>query len=135
MKVLVDTNILLDFILERGADADHSAKVIASISMGRVTGYVASITINNIWYIGKKSLLNTDIKEFLNFIVEDFTIVGLNKNIIQKALEKENTDFEDSLQYYTAKEKKCDYIITRDKKGFKKFDIGILNAKEFSELL
>lgn len=82
----------------------------------------------NIDYIAKKQV--KDIKEFLNLINLNFTIAGVDNKITEEALNIENSDFEDTLQYLGAKTLSCDCLITNDK-NFYKSDIETLSSSEF----
>ena len=88
------------------------------------------ITILNIDYIAKKQ--TKDIRSFLLLVNKMFKIAGGSNSNIKKALELDNYDLEDNLQYITAKESKCKIIVTNDKKFINK-DIEILTSEEFCE--
>lgn len=71
-----------------------------------------------------------DIKEFIQLININFSVVGVSNDMISKALEIKNSDFEDTLQYLSAKNQKCDCIVTNDK-SFYKADIDTFSSTEF----
>jgi len=127
MKIFVDTNIFLDLILKR--ENFHDALLIFNaIEKKLFEGIVLDITILNIDYIAKKQIQN--IKEFIVLINASFSVVGVSNEIISKALEIENSDLEDTLQYLSAKNFNSDCIITNDK-SFHKADIETLSSSEF----
>jgi predicted nucleic acid-binding protein len=127
MKIFVDTNIFLDLILKR--ENFHDALLIFNAIEKRVfQGAVLDITILNIDYIAKKQV--KDIKEFIKLINTSFTVVGANNEMISKALDIENSDFEDVLQYLSAKSFDSDCIVTNDK-SFYRADIEMLSSSEF----
>ena len=64
-----------------------------------------------------------------------FNLIDNTAEQVSQALEIDGPDFEDTLQYVAAKEKKCDYIITRDKKGFSNSDIPVYSPKEFLKII
>lgn len=127
MKIFVDTNIFLDLILKR--ENFHDALLIFNAIEKRVfQGAVLDITILNIDYIAKKQV--KDIKEFIKLINTSFSVVGANNEMISKALDIENSDFEDVLQYLSAKSFDSDCIVTNDK-SFYRADIEMLSSSEF----
>ena len=127
MKIFVDTNIFLDLILKR--ENFHDALlVLNAVEKKLFSGVLLDITLLNIDYVGKKQVKN--IKEFINLINTSFSVVGLSNEIISKALEIEHDDFEDTLQYLSAKSFDSDCIITNDK-SFYKADIETLSSQEF----
>jgi predicted nucleic acid-binding protein len=127
MKIFVDTNIFLDLIIKR--ENFHDALLIFNAIEKKIfQGAILDITILNIDYVAKKQVKN--IKEFIQLINTNFSIVGVTNEMISKALDIENNDFEDTLQYLSAKDLKSDCIITNDK-SFYKSDIETLLSSEF----
>ncbi|MCK9491182.1 MAG: PIN domain-containing protein [Sulfurimonas sp.] len=127
MKIFVDTNIFLDLILKR--ENFHDALLIFNaIERNFFSGVLLDITILNIDYVAKKQVEN--IKEFIKLINDNFSVVGASNELISKALEIENNDFEDTLQYLSAKDFASDCIITNDK-SFYREDIETLSSSEF----
>jgi len=127
MKIFVDTNIFLDLILKR--ENFHDALLVFNaIEKNLFSGVVLDITILNIDYIAKKQV--KDIKEFIQLINKNFSVGGVSNEMILQALEIQNNDFEDTLQYLSAKDNDCDCIITNDK-NFYKCDIETLSSTEF----
>jgi predicted nucleic acid-binding protein len=129
VKIFIDTNIFLDLILKR--EKFHDALLILNaVEKNIFTAVVLDISILNIDYIAKKQIKN--IKEFIRQVNKNFTIVGLSNDIISKALDIDNNDFEDTLQYISAMNSKCDCIITNDK-SFYISSMETLSSSEFVE--
>jgi len=127
MKIFVDTNIFLDLILKR--ENFHNALLLLNaVEKNLFSGAILDITILNIDYVAKKQV--KDIKEFIRLINTNFSVVGVSNEMISKALEIKNNDFEDTLQYLSAKNFACDFIITNDK-SFYKANIETLSSSEF----
>lgn len=127
MKIFVDTNIFLDLILKR--DFFREALLIFNAIEKKVfLGAILDITLLNIDYISKKQV--KDIRDFLKLVNKNFTVIGASNDMIREALDIENEDLEDTLQYLGAKELQCDCIVTNDK-SFYKSEIKILSSHEF----
>lgn len=126
MKIFLDTNIFLDLILKR--DSQEALKILNATQKGLFRGYILDITLLNIDYVAKKQ--TKDIRDFLNLINDTFTIIGATNKSIKQALSIANKDFEDNLQYISAKISSCDMIISNDKNFYSK-DIEVLFSKEF----
>jgi len=127
LRIFIDTNIFLDVILQRESYKE-SLEVLTSCYNEKNIGIVADITLLNIDYIASKQAVN--LREFLLLIVENFEIVGADNKILNLALELDNKDLEDSVQYLLAKIENCDLIVSNDK-NFYHGDIKVLSAKEF----
>jgi len=127
MKIFIDTNIFLDLILKR-EDYQDATKILNSCDGALHKAVISDITLLNIDYIASKQVKN--IKDFLILIIKKFEIVGANNEMFNSALNIQNKDLEDNVQYISAKEKGCDFIITNDK-NFYKGDIEVINSKDF----
>ncbi len=128
MKIFLDTNIFLDLILKR-KNYKESLLILNGIEQKKFKGYVLDVSLINIDYIAKKQVKN--IKNFLNLINNIFKVVGANNKIIKEALNIDNNDFEDSVQYTSAIENGCDFIITNDKKFYSDVEINIVSSVDF----
>ena len=129
MKIFVDTNIFLDIALNRNQVKEGLA-IFKAVKNSVFEGVIADITIINIDYIARKSQHN--ISTYLQAIEKNFSIKGANNAIIQKALDIDNSDLEDMVQYLLALESGCDCIVSNDK-SFYRGEIGVLDSKEFVE--
>ena len=127
MKIFVDTNIFLDLILQR-EHCDKSLLILNAIEKKLFSGVVLDISILNIDYIAKKQI--KEIKDFLKLINKQFEVVGATNVMIEDALEIDNNDLEDNLQYIAAKHLDCTLIITNDKR-FLVREMVILSSSEF----
>jgi len=127
MKIFVDTNIFLDLILKRKSFHD-ALLLFNAVEKKLFSAAILDITVLNIDYVAKKQV--KDIKEFIQLLNSNFSVVGVSNEIIAKALEIKNSDFEDTLQYLSAKDLKSDCVITNDK-SFYKADIETLSSSEF----
>lgn len=126
MKLFLDTNIFLDLILNR--DSHEALKILNAIQKNFFDGYILDITLLNIDYVAKKQVY--DIREFLRLVNGIFTVIGADNETIKQALDIENSNLEDNLQYISAKSAMCDVIISNDK-NFYVNDIEVLSSKEF----
>jgi len=127
VKVFVDTNIFLDLILKR-ENFKEALLIFNSIEKKISRAVVLDITILNIDYIAKKQV--KDIRDFLKLVNQHFLVTGATNSMIQSAIEIENKDLEDNLQYLSAKKQNCDLIITNDK-GFASHEMQRMTSIEF----
>lgn len=130
MKIFLDTNIFLDLILGRDG-AKEAVLIMNAIEKGLFEAYLLDITLLNIDYVAKKQV--KDVRAFLSLVNETMNIVGANNKIIAEALQIENDDFEDSVQYVSAKNSGCTLVVTNDKKFYNQ-DMKICSSFEFVEI-
>ena len=115
MRLFLDTNIFLDLLFKREYEKE-ALIILNTINKGVHEGILLDITLINIAYVARKQ--KVDIEKFLNIILQNCYVVGANNQMAQDALALRHSDFEDALQYISAKETECDLIVTNDKRFY-----------------
>ena len=134
MKVFVDTNIFIDILLDREPFSKSAALIFKLCENNMLEGYVAPITLNNIYYICRKAKHIEEIKGYLLDIATIFTVAVLDSESVKKANRYKINDYEDALQYAMASQNTCEYLITRNTKDFKKLDkLKVVTPEAFLE--
>ncbi len=123
MKILIDTNIFLDVILAIQPYYEDSAKVWSLVSEKKMTGFISAISINNLHYILLKQKDLKSVGELIDQLLIEFDVVPLTGQVIREARKIEEKDFEDMIQFVSARRSSCDYIVTRNVKDFPKKEI------------
>lgn len=131
MRILVDTNIFLDILLQRPPFFRDSHRIFKMVENGMVEGVIAPITINNIAYIARKSRLPDQIRAFIIVMAETFTICGMDSSTVARAAGLNFTDIEDSLQAAMAEAHACDFIITSNGTDYKHSLVPAVSATVF----
>ena len=130
--LLIDTNIVLDWLLERQPFADNAERIMEYCISGNVRGYLAGHSLLNIFYITRKEKSVEDRKEILLMLCNWFEIIDIDREMIVMALQNEKwQDLEDSLQMQCALHENLDYIITRNIKDFTDSQIKALLPEDF----
>ena len=136
MKIFVDTNIFIDILLDRKPFSNSSALVYKLCENRLAEGYIAPITVNNIYYICRKSHNLPLIKTFLAKLSRDFSIAKMEETVIEKANRLPIVDYEDALQYAMALQVGALWLITRNLKDYKKVShIQVCTPEMFLEQL
>jgi len=130
--LLIDTNVVLDWILQREPFRTDSEKIINLCIQGEVQGYLACHTILNMFYILRKERSIAERKEILLMLCNNLNIIGINNKMLISVLCSDDLrDIEDDMQIQCAVDNNLDYIVTRDISDFKKSSVQILSPKEF----
>lgn len=134
--ILIDTNILLNYITNREDDyLEQSIRIVEMCAKGDCIGYIAFHSLSTLWYVLRKRS-DQERRENLRDICEIFQVASASQKEVLDAIDKNSfADFEDCLQDKCAKEVGADYIITCNKKDFENSEIPALNPKEFLELV
>jgi predicted nucleic acid-binding protein len=136
MKVLIDTNVLLDFLLEREPFKKDAEELFAAIDSGQIIGYVTATTLTDIFYIARKHTRSLELaREAVSSTLETMTICPIDRNVLEAAFTSGLTDFEDAVQIYSAITQNLDAIVTRDAKGFVSSTIPVYSVQELLKRL
>lgn len=130
MKVLIDTNVILDSILQRKPFQRDSEGVLKLCERGLLEGYITANTVTDLFYFAQKRL-NNDGYSIVLPLLHFLNIINVSKEDINKALDIHSDDFEDCLQFICSKNVDCDYIITRNIKDFVGFSTKSFRPREF----
>lgn len=118
-KVLLDTNIVLDVLLDREPWAGASAAVWASIETGVAEGLLAAHAVTTIHYLLRKETGNATAQKIVSSILGVLRVAPVDAQVLQDALQLPLGDFEDAVTATAAHSAGCDCIVTRDPKGFR----------------
>jgi predicted nucleic acid-binding protein len=131
MKLFWDTNVMLDFLGERDPFYISSAKIATLADKRKIKIIASALSYATISYFLIKYEGIEKTKDKLRKFKVISEICELDKLIIEKGLNSDFSDFEDSLQYFSALRTECDILITRNGKDFKKSQIPVMTPDEF----
>ncbi len=120
MVLLIDTNIILDVLMNRKEFVKDSSMIWKLCETEQMKGYISCLTFANMIYIMRKELTPDKIEEVLQKLKLIFEITNFSSLILEKAVEMKWNDFEDAIQSATAEQIHADYIITRNVRDFTK---------------
>lgn len=133
MKVLIDTNVVLDVLCKREGFYEDAARIMKYCEVNKITGVISALTIPNIVYIMRKELDAQKTRDVIEKLQLVFTIADLKFDDIKKALSMNFKDFEDALQSACASRIKADYIITRNIRDFINSKVTAIKPTELLE--
>lgn len=132
MRIMCDTNILLDVLLDREPFAGDSASVLKLCEEGKAEGFVTASCVTDIFYLVQKYLHSHDLAyNAIGKILEILKIAPVTNNDVLTAYQARASDFEDYLLAVCAKAVGCKCIITRNKPDFKNFGLQLYEPAEF----
>jgi predicted nucleic acid-binding protein len=134
-KVFVDSDIILDLLAKREPFYQYAAELFLLVEKKKIKAYVSPIIITNLHYVLSKLKNKKQAIKSLQKLKLLVKILPVDEKIVELALASDFNDFEDAIQYYTAKESRIDYLITRNKKDYKRADITVMTAEEYLEIL
>lgn len=130
-RLFLDTNIMLDLLGERHPFYNSIAKIATLADKGQTTIIVSALSYSTVSYFLTKYENKEIAKEKLRKFKIISEICDLNEQMIEKGLNSDFSDFEDSLQYFSAVSSDCSILITRNEKDFKGSSIPVMTAEEY----
>ena len=131
-KVLIDTDVILDFFFDRKPFAEFATEILNLCESNRIEGFTTPVIICNVYYLLKKVAKHEIIIEKLKQLLTIIDIVKMDKKAVSEALNSDFKDFEDALQNFSAVENGgIKVILTRNIKDFKKSQLSILTPETY----
>lgn len=131
MKILVDTNVILDVLLKREPFYHDGAKVLNLSGKGSVDLFVSASAITDIYYIANQTIKNrSEIKNLLSRLLRVVSVASVSEDTIKNALELPWKDFEESVQYSVALLQEMEGIVTRNPNDYKEAEIDVWTPEE-----
>jgi len=130
-RIFIDTNVILDVLLQREGFWQDSLRVLQLAELGNVKAYVSASSMTDIFYVVKKKLSMDAARQAIEGLLKLFDVVGVDAADLTGALMVPIDDFEDALQAYCAGKMNAEVIISRDTYGFIGIDIATQTPAEY----
>ena len=135
MKLLIDTNVVLDVLLRREPFSKTAAEVLNLTQRDDVREYVSASAITDIYYIANKQMKDRDaVRDLLKRLLMVVSVAAVSEREIQNALNLAWRDFEDSVQYSVALLNEMDGIVTRNPSDYQEANMRIWLPEQALEL-
>lgn len=129
-KILIDTDVILDFLFDRKPFSEDSSKILSWCEKGIVQGFVTAIMLSNIYYLLRKNANHEKVIETLKMLMTFLDVVTTDKNAVLSALDSNFKDFEDALQNFSAQNNHgITVIITRNLKDYKTSELSVMSPE------
>ena len=134
-RVLLDTDVVLDFFLDRKPFAENTAVILSLCENKKINGFLTPVIIANLYYLLRKVSTHKRVIEKLKQLMNIVDVLSIDRQVIMMALNSNFKDFEDALQNYASELKNgIDVIITGNVKDFQNSAIGILSPNEYLKI-
>ena len=135
MKVLLDTNIVLDVLMDRIPFSNSASELFSKVEGGVIIGYLCSNSITTVYYLVSKTVGATIAQEKIRKLLSIFEIAPVNRHVLESALVADFCGFEDAVIHEAACHIGVDAIVTRNQKDFKKSLIPVYSSEEMIKIL
>jgi len=134
-KVLIDTDVLLDFFFDRQPFSEHASVVLSLCENQKIEGYITPVILSNVYYLLRKHAKHHFIIDKLRLLLTFINILIIDKESVLKSMDSDFKDFEDALQNFAAE---CSgfvqIILTRNTKDFKNSQLKIMTPEQYIKL-
>ena len=118
MVLLIDTNVILDVLINRPEFVKDSSMIWKLCETEQARGYISTLTYANMMYVMRKQMTPDQIAEIFRKLSLIFEFADFSPAVLERAVTMKWKDFEDVVQSATAEAIHADYIITRNLKDF-----------------
>jgi predicted nucleic acid-binding protein len=135
--IFLDTNIIIDIFAARAPHDIAAIELYRLAKDNKIKIYISAESFTTIYYILRiNKIAHNKCLMIFQDLLKTTTVITTNELIISKAVQIGFDDFEDGVQFISAKSNsKINLIVTRDKKGFKKSDIAIADANQAMQFI
>ena len=132
MRALLDTNVLIDILTGRPPEAEDAARLVVMQAMGDIELWISAKSFTDAFYIMNRDGNNESAAIQQAFVksFEFLNVCAVDGNDIRATAERSWPDFEDCLIDVCSEKIKADYLLTRDKDGFKRSRTTVMKPKE-----
>ena len=130
MRILFDTNILLDVLLNRKEFVLHSANIVGMVECNQIDGYLSATTITTLDYLISKTKSRKQAKIEIKKLLAIFKIAEVTSKVIELSVNSEFNDFEDAVQYYSGECCGVEGLVTRNTKDYKNATLPVYTPEE-----
>jgi predicted nucleic acid-binding protein len=131
-KVLIDTDVILDFFFDRKPFSEYAAKILSMCELKIIQGFVTPMIYSNVYYLLRQTAKHEKVIEKLSKLLTITDVLIIDKEVLVQALSSKFKDFEDALQNYASvKAGIIDTIVTRNIKDYKNSELGVLTPEEY----
>ena len=131
-KILIDTDVILDFFFDRHPFSEFASTIISWSEKKKIEGFVTPVICSNVYYLLRQTAKHEKVIEKLSHLLTIVDVIQMDKKVLISALTSDFNDFEDALQNFAAiQQGDINVILTRNKKDFRKSKIGVMTPENY----
>jgi predicted nucleic acid-binding protein len=130
LKVIFDTNVVLDVLLEREPHVTAAARLFSLVDNGDLEGSICATTATTVFYIAARSFGAKRAQAQVRDLLGLFDVATVDRDVLTRALALEFADFEDAVLHEAASAGGMSAIVTRDRQGFANATIPVFDPHE-----
>ena len=135
MRILFDTNVLLDALLERQPYLRDAAELLAAVETGTLSGLLGGTTMTTIYYIAERALGRERTLQGIRRLLMLFEVAPVTRAVLEDALRLDFQDFEDAVLHEAARHATAEAIVTRNTGDFTQAVVTVYTPHELLHII
>lgn len=131
MKVVLDTNVVLDLLLDREPHAESAAQVFAQIERGQVVACVCATTLTTVHFVAKKTVGDAAARQRLADLLQLVEVAPVTRLVLDQALASRMGDFEDAVLAHAGVLSGAGAVITRNTRDFHRGPLRVYSPQQW----
>ena len=131
MRVLLDTNVVLDVLLARRPFVVAASELFGLAEHSRIEGLLCATTITTVDYLLMQAIPRAEAQQALRKLLALFEIAPVNRAVLEEALMSKLTGFEDAVLDQAGRLAGAEVVVTRNQKDFRHASLRIVGPDEF----
>jgi predicted nucleic acid-binding protein len=135
MRVLFDTNVLIDFLLDRAPFAHAASDLLSRVDRGQIQGLACADSFTTIDYLLRRALGKEEARRHVSSLLSLLEVAPVNRATLEQAAESGLSDFEDAVVAESARQASVDCIVTRNERDFAGSRVTVCSPRALQALL
>jgi predicted nucleic acid-binding protein len=135
VRVLFDTNVVLDVLLDRQPHAPDAVQLFAHVERGTIDGILGATTLTTVHYLAAKAVGDEQAREHIGTLLQLFDVAPVTRAVLEDALALDFGDFEDAVLHEAARHARADGVVTRNTPDFAAATLSVYTPAELRAAL
>jgi predicted nucleic acid-binding protein len=135
MRVLFDTNVILDALLARPPFVAEATALMAMVERKVIDGLLGATTITTLYYLLARAAGDPIASARITSLLNLFDVAAVNQSVLQSALQSLFKDYEDAVLHEAARLARADAIVTRNVRDFRRATLSTYQPMELLAVL
>ena len=135
MKILFDTNVILDALLRRQPHDIPATQLLAAVECRQLTGLLAATTVTTIHYLATRAADRVQAQQHITRLLMLFSVAPVTQLVLADALLLSFRDYEDAVLHEAARQAGAEGIVTRNGDDFSTASLPIYTPDELLNVL
>jgi predicted nucleic acid-binding protein len=131
VKILIDTNVILDLALERQPYHVAAERILEASDFERFHLFISASMVTDIYYVLRKQIGKQNAWNYLRDLFVSVDVCQVDKRSVLQALSSTFSDFEDAVQYFAALDSGIEMILTRNPGDFPGSSVPVIDPQVF----